>query len=179
MSSMKKERSLIKCDASHITGLGALHRRMYEYLKREINYPRWREDYPSEETAARAIEEGAQFALMEDGKIIGAVVLNEDPAGTYEKGSWKRELSEGEYLVIHSFTIDPELSGRGEGRVLADACIGYAKQHGYKAIRLDIVPGNIPAIKLYEGKGFTFAGCEDLERGLPDVTEFMLYELNF
>ena len=57
-------------------------------------------------------------------------------------------------------------------------CIQYARKNGYKAIRLDVVPGNVPAIRLYEKMGFTYAGTADLLRGIEDIPLFDLYELN-
>ena len=58
-------------------------------------------------------------------------------------------------------------------------CIDYAREHGFKAIRLDVVPENIPARRLYERLGFTFAGEKDLKRDIEDIPTFALYELNF
>lgn len=63
------------------------------------------------------------------------------------------------------------------GKVSA-LCIQYARKNGYKAIRLDVVPGNVPAIRLYEKMGFTYAGTADLLRGIEDIPLFDLYELN-
>lgn len=40
-------------------------------------------------------------------------------------------------------------------------------------------PSNTPARRLYEKIGFTFAGEKDLLRGIEDIPEFALYELNF
>ena len=58
-------------------------------------------------------------------------------------------------------------------------CIDKARNGGYKAVRLDIVPENIPARKLYEKSGFKFAGEKDLDRGFEDIPTFQLFELNF
>ena len=50
---------------------------------------------------------------------------------------------------------------------------------GYKAFRLDIVPGNAPAQKLYEKSGFKYAGDAGLDRGIAHIPVFSLYELNW
>lgn len=71
-----------------------------------------------------------------------------------------------------------EFHGQGIGGKLIDFCINEAKQRGYAAIRLDAVPDNIPAKKLYEKNGFVYLGDVDLGRGIEYIPEFSLYELN-
>jgi ribosomal protein S18 acetylase RimI-like enzyme len=61
---------------------------------------------------------------------------------------------------------------------MVEKCIEMSKALGVKAIRLDAVPGNLPAIKLYEKHGFTFAGEKDLERNIEGIPTFKLYEYN-
>ena len=62
---------------------------------------------------------------------------------------------------------------------MVEFCIEKAKNEGYKAVRLDIVPENIPAKRLYEKAGFKYAGEKDLNRGFEDIPTFQLFELNF
>ena len=62
------------------------------------------------------------------------------------------------------------------GRFMVDYCTSKAQADGYKAVRLDVVPDNIPARKLYEKAGFRFAGEKDLQRGIEEIPTFALYE---
>lgn len=115
-----------------------------------------------------------------DGKrVVGAFILNEDAQGAYEKGNWKVPLKDGEYVVIHTLAVSPEEYGKGIASIMTNYCIDTARSKGYKAIRLDAVPDNFPAKKLYEKNGFSFAGDVDLERGFENIPFFSLYELNF
>jgi len=84
---------------------------------------------------------------------VGAVVLNEEPGGRYEAVSWASSLRQGEYLVLHTLAVSPVCYGQGVGSKMVALCIQYARKNGYKAIRLDVVPGNVPAIRLYEKMG--------------------------
>lgn len=59
---------------------------------------------------------------------------------------------------------------------MVEYCIRYAKEHGYSAIRLDVVPDKVPARKLYEKCGFQYAGDVDLERGIEMIPVFSMYE---
>lgn len=60
---------------------------------------------------------------------------------------------------------------------MVDRCIDIARESRYKAVRLDAVPNNGPAICLYENKGFKYAGTKDLKRNVKAIPVFALYEL--
>ena len=169
-----------KCKQEDIVATGEFYDRVVEYLDSHINYPKWTyKEYPSEAYARTMTDEGYQYIGKEDGKIIAAFVLNKDPEGDYHKGRWGRQLREGEYMVVHALAVDPELQGKGLGKEIVGFCIDTAKKNGFKAIRLDIVPGNVPAKHLYEGLGFSYIGDEDVRPDVEHIPEFSLYELNF
>jgi ribosomal protein S18 acetylase RimI-like enzyme len=168
----------IKCEKEHFCSVAKMYESSVEFLENNINYPLWSSEHPSREYVKEAIAKGEQFACIDCGSVIGAVVLSENPEGSYELGDWSRELSRGEYLVVHILAVSPERMKEGVGEFLVDGCISYAKSRGYKAIRLDVVPDNIPAIRLYEKKGFCYAGTKDLQRGIEEIPIFGLYELN-
>ena len=81
-------------------------------------------------------------------------------------------------MVCHALASATSLQGKGIGRQMVEYCIEYAKRHGYKALRLDVVPDNIPARKLYEKCGFQHVGEADLERGIAEIPMFSMYEIN-
>ena len=168
----------IICTAEQYEDVVSVYEHSVEKLQRTINYPKWSEEHPSRDYVEQAISEGEQFACARDGKIIGAVVLSENPEGKYECGNWSRELKRGEYLAVHILAVEPDFERSGVGSFLVDGSIDYAKKNGYRALRLDIVPDNIPAKRLYETKGFASAGIKDLERNIPEIPLFELYELN-
>lgn len=144
------------------------------------NFPKWRyKIYPSTDYATANAKLGTQFICVEAGKIIATFALHENPEGAYEKAAWSKNLARGEYLVLHGLAIAPEFQRHGLGRKIVDFCANYAKNKNYRAIRLDIVPENFPAQKLCERCGFKFVGAVDLERGVPGIPKFCLYERNF
>lgn len=168
--------NLIKCDQKDMAQVFALYSRVVEHLQQTINYPKWSEAHPSKEDLIKAVQTGALFAYVQEGRLLGAVVLNEDPEGCYEAGDWTKDLKRGEFLVIHLLAVDPDAAGTGIGEAIVDACIALAAQKGYQALRLDVVPGNFPAVRLYEKKGFVYAGAKDLLRNIEGIPEFELYE---
>lgn len=169
---------LIKCDKEQYEAITELYHQVTAYLQAHTNYPLWDSAHPSDKGVADAIEQGTQYACVYNGEIRGAVVLSEDPEGDYDNASWSAELRKGEYLVIHVLAVHPDFAGRGLGSFMVDRCISIAKEKGYKALRLDVVPGNIPAERLYKNKGFVYAGTQDIRREAVDIPLFDLYELN-
>ena len=169
----------IKCNKKHFEAVVQMYAKVLKKLEETINYPKWSEEHPSKEYIFESISRGELFACVENESILGAAVLSENPEGCYELGEWKRELSRGEYLVVHTLAVNPENARKGVGSFMVDGCISFAKDNGYKAVRLDVLKENIPALSLYKNKGFTFAGRSDLKRNIDFIEDFDLYELNF
>ena len=82
-------------------------------------------------------------------------------------------------MVLHTLAVSPEAQGKGLASEVIRFCIAEAKKQGYQALRLDIVPENLPARRLYEKNGFTCAGDADLERGIEEIPVFTLFENNW
>lgn len=55
--------------------------------------------------------------------------------------------------------VDPDHSGRGFGRALAEHVIEQAHADGYRAMQFNaVVETNLAAIRLWESLGFTIVG---------------------
>ncbi len=168
------------CKKEDIAAAGRFYDEVVRHLCENINYPKWvYKVYPSEDSVREMTEAECQFLCIEDDRIVGAFVLNDDPQGKYENAVWSRELPEGDYMVCHTLATDPLLRGRGIGKEIVEYCIHHAKNHSFQGIRLDVVPDNIPARKLYEKCGFEYRGDVDLERDIDEIPLFSMYELNF
>lgn len=168
----------MKCDGSYFQKTKDMYHDVVKVLKETVNYPKWGVHHPSDEDLKEALDSGTLYICVEDGRVAGAVVLSEDPEGYYDAGDWSRDLQQGEFLVIHILASANDFRGIGVGRFIVDKTIDLARQQGYKALRLDAVPTNRPAIDLYLSKGFTYAGTKDLLRNIPAIPLFALYELN-
>ena len=169
---------LIKCENAHLENVLALYHRTIGYLENHINYPKWSSLHPSDQSIVGSVKAGELYVCIEGDTVLGAVVLSEDPEGYYESGDWSRELKTGEYLVIHALAVDPSFAHKGIGAFMVEQSIEIARKGGYQALRLDVVPENIPAERLYEKLGFSFAGTKDLRRNIDEVPVFDLFELN-
>ena len=66
--------------------------------------------------------------------------------------------------------VDPRARGAGAGDALVTAVLAWAKETGYRRIRLHVVEGNDPARNLYERHGFHAVGTVERERdGIVEV----------
>lgn len=168
-----------KCTQADIVAVGAFYDDVVKYLTEHVNYPKWMyKKYPTESSVREMTEAECQYVCRVDGQIVAAFVLNDDPQDEYSKVRFGKSLSQGEYLVIHALAVSTALQGHGMGKQIVQFCIDYARASGYKAIRLDVVPTNFPARKLYEQCGFVYLGDVDLERGYEQIPLFSMYELN-
>ena len=168
------------CTGADRKAAGAFYDKVVLWLDRHVNYPRWKyRVYPSENSVREMTAAGSQYIALQNGRIVGAFVLNTDPQGNYRKGKWKKDLPEGSYMVLHALATDPELQGQGIGTQMIRFCIEKARSSGYKALRVDTVFDNDPAKRLYEKNGFSYAGDADLERDVADLPACSMYEFNW
>lgn len=66
--------------------------------------------------------------------------------------------------LIGNVSVLPEYRRRGIARKLVEASVNYARERGASQITLEVIDGNVPAVKLYEALGFeTFDGKSELD----------------
>lgn len=116
----------------------------------------WDSQYPSRSFFDDAIACKSLFALPDDGRICGVVVLNESQPPEWNAAAW--HVQEPPFLVIHAFAIVPDLQGRGHGRKLLRFCEDLAREQSYTSIRLDAFSENSAALRFYEQQGYVFRG---------------------
>lgn len=170
-----------KCPVSEAAAVGEFYDAIVKFMDDNcVNHPKWLyKIFPSTEYALKAAKSDTLFICADGDKICAAFVLSENPEGDYSKGAWSQNLAVGEFLVLHAFAVAPDCQRRGLGRKIIDYCLSYAVKKNYRALRLDIVPENFPAQKLYESCGFKFVGAADLGREFSGIPRFCLYERNF
>lgn len=171
--------SIEKCDEQDIVRVGQFYDEVILWLNDHVNYPRWiYKVYPNENSVRTMVNAGGQYIYQDGGSILAAFALSTEPQGNYQKGNWSQALEDGSYLVLHALAIDAKKQRRGIGTEIIQFCIAKAKKENYKAVRVDIVPTNYPARKLFEKNRFVYVGDVDLELNVGNIPVFSLYELN-
>ena len=115
----------------------------------------WQKDvYPSPELLRDSIQNGELFIGMEDETIIGAMVMNHQFNEEYRKIHWPTQADDAEATIIHALAVHPMQKQKGYAKQLVQFAIDYARRNQQKAIRIDVLPRNRNAKKLYSGMGF-------------------------
>jgi ribosomal protein S18 acetylase RimI-like enzyme len=128
---------------------------MYEEVKKVMNENalyQWGDDYPNADVLEEDIRQGHMYLLTEGNRILGAVVLDQHFEPEYESIPW-HDLSD-RFLVIHRLSVNPAFQGRGIAKTLLGEIEWFAKEQGYKSIRLDTQVTNRKAMSLYDSQGY-------------------------
>ena len=139
--------------------------------------PGWKKDvYPSRRMIEDAISNGELYVGVADGDIISSMILNHDNNEGYDSVSWSDDFPRSDILVIHALGVLPSFSGRGIARRMIEYAISHAERSGARALRLDVLAGNIPAERVYISSGFVFRGTARMFYDDTGWTDFHLYE---
>ena len=140
-------------------------------------HPGWEKGvYPADAFLKESLAAGELYALRADGKIIAAMVLNHQCNDGYNGTKWNVEAAVDEITVIHALGVLPQVHGQGVAPQMVEAAIQIARAKQQKAIRLDVLGGNIPALKLYEKFGFQYHRTVQMFYEDTGWTEYKIYE---
>lgn len=140
--------------------------------------PAWKKGiYPSEEFLRASLGNGELYTAWAGGTMVGAIILNHACTPGYEAVSWAVDAEPEEVSIVHALGVSPSFQGKGVAGEMVRGAIRLAKEAGQKAIRLDVLPGNLPAQKLYTAAGFRYMGTVKLFYEDTGLTDFLLYEL--
>lgn len=137
----------------------------------------WKKDiYPAPKFLKESIEKGELYLCTEDAHIVGAMVVNHQCNDGYRKIQWQTEAAEDEVLVIHALGVLPEYSGKGYAKAMVRKVFELGASSRQKAIRLDVLAGNVPAEKLYTGLGFRYMDTLQMYYEDTGWTDYEVYE---
>ncbi len=104
-------------------------------------------DLPSWETWDAAHLEAPRLVADEDGDVAGWVAVSRVSRRSAYRG-----------VVEHSVYVDDRARRRGVGRLLLDALVTAAPEHGIWTIQTSIIAANEPSLRLHEAAGFRLVG---------------------
>ena len=150
---------------------------LIDSLKPEQRYVGWKKDiYPSPEFLRSSIDSDDLYICRDGERIAGAMVLNHEYNESYKNYRWQTVAEDSELLVIHALGVHPDFHGKGYAKAMVREAIAIARESGMKAIRLDVLGGNIPAENLYRGLGFQYLATLQMYYEDTGWTAFRLYE---
>lgn len=139
--------------------------------------PGWKKGiYPSDEDLRDALREQTLFVGMEGGEIVAVMVMNHAHVEDYALADWQVDASPEEVTVLHMLGVHPSHRGKGLAKELVTWAIEDAKKRGQKAVRLDVLTGNLPAERLYPTLGFRWMGTFDVYYPDTGRTKYDLFE---
>ena len=110
--------------------------------------------YPIRFDAEQALARGALYVCESEGRVAASGILNQRQVDVYTEGRWAYAAEDRDVFVLHTLTVDPDLSGRGIGcafvqfyedtaRALHRAADGYQRKKRCRAalIRAARLPG--------------------------------------
>ena len=141
--------------------------------------PGWKKDiYPAPEYLRNSIRDGELYiGVDEAGEIIAAMVLNHRCNAAYLTYDWPTQATWDKVLVLHTLAVLPQHTGRGLAKQMVRFAISEAQVQGAKAIRLDVLAGNVPAEHLYPALGFAYLATIPMFYEDTGWTDYKLYEL--
>lgn len=139
--------------------------------------PKWKKDiYPAPSDLQTAIEEGTLYLELDDGRIAASIVANHKYNDAYHDVPWPVSVTRDEFIVLHLLGVHKDYTGRGCGRAMMLHGIYLAREKGMKAVRLDVIEGNLPAIRLFKSLGFYYVDTRRMFYEDTGWTDFDLYE---
>lgn len=114
--------------------------------------------YPTQATAQAALQRDDLFVLEEDGRILGAAIINKIQVDVYEGAPWEYAAEDTEVTVLHTLVISPRYARRGLGSEFVGFYEKYAKNTGAPYLRMDTNARNHSARALYQKLGYKEIG---------------------
>lgn len=134
---------------------------------RGLGLDQWQKGYPSREVWLQDAKEGCTYLAVEDGEIAGVLAFQTTPDPSYAQidGKW---LTDGEYASMHRVCVSDDFKGKGVAGKMFQYGFEMAKKAGFRAVRIDTHPGNLPMQRALTKAGFVpcgnirlVGGCED------------------
>ena len=170
--------NLRKAEKNEFEAVRAMYWELIDEMRDAEYRPLWEKNvYPADDQLREAIEKGELYVCELDGELAAAMIVNHACSPEYAEVEWGVDAKPEEVTVIHALGVLPKHHRKGVSHFMVDNAIRIARENGQKAVRLDVLHGNLPAFRLYERHGFVFR--KELTMFYEDTgwTAFSLYEL--
>lgn len=93
--------------------------------------------YPIRFDAEQALARGDLYVCGSEGRVAASGILNQRQVDVYTEGRWAYAAEDRDVFVLHTLTVDPDLSGRGIGCAFVQFYEDTAKALGCTVLRMD------------------------------------------
>ncbi len=167
-----------RANAAEFTGIRKFYWDLIDQMQGRQDTVGWKKGiYPADSFLQESLDRGELYVIDGADGPLACVILNSLWNEGYEGLPWRCRCAREEVLVPHALAVAPAEQGKGLGRQLVRELIGLAEAAGKKAVRLDILSGNLAAERLYTGMGFQYVATKALFYEDTGLTAFRMYEL--
>ena len=160
-----------------IPAIVALYDGIIERFQAQTGTAAWRKGvYPTEAHFRESIQAGTLYVGELEGKLAAGMIVTQGTDKSYGDAPWRVDAADEETAVIHTLGVSPNAGKRGVGLQMVEGAVALARQKGWKALRLDVLEGNEPALRLYERAGFVYIEAKKIWYESTGLASFLLYE---
>ena len=134
--------------------------------------------YPSDDFIQSSLTKGELYTLPERDALYACVILNSEHNAGYDSCAWSVACDSSEVLTPHALAVNPELQGKGIGKIVVENILNIARARHKKAVRLDVLGASKTAERLYTSCGFQFIEAKEMFYEDTGWTEYKMFELN-
>ena len=132
--------------------------------------------YSSIKLFEQSIDNGEVYIGEIRDKICACMILNHECNEGYNKVDWGLQAQSNEITVIHSLAVHPNFFAQGFAKLMVKFAINHSIKNNQKAIRIDILSKNLPALRLYRKLNFNFIATLKLFYPNNGLMDYDLYE---
>lgn len=137
----------------------------------------WRKGvYPVRADFEKAVQAGTLYIGELEGALAAGMIITQGTDKSYGAAPWFVDAADDETAVIHTLGVSPACAGQGVGLQMVACSVDLARKKGWKALRLDVLEGNAPALRLYERAGFRYVAAKKIWYESTGLASFLLYE---
>ena len=133
----------------------------------------WQDGYPNLSTVENDIQNGHNYVLTLNEKIIAtaALIFNDEPTYEVIDGAW---LTNGDFLVVHRVGVSDEVAGKGYATKFLELMEDFAKENQVYSIKIDTNFDNPAMLKILEKLGYVYCGEIQVRDGARKAFEKVL-----
>ena len=166
-----------RCETGDLPGLLDFYRLVIRETADIAVHARWEfGKHPTGAMIADYLSRGMMYATKEGWEIAAAAVVTPFQPEEYRGVDWQADLADDEVAAVHILAVNPRFQGRGFAKAIMKDVIDLARDMGKKAVRLDALACNAPALRLYASLGFRRCGVRNWYAENTGRFDFCLFE---